>query len=167
MAMNFFRKNEVLTQNDFEEFTNSLSLVLANNQKESETRMQEHINSMTIAIMTKVAYLFERNTYQKEELSGFVAEKVSGLGDEKKGNEIIATLLGKMISPHPSKLRSFYTDAERKFKKPLSELHKKRVENLTNRGDGKFPYRKIDTVLMTLDADEVFSFAKAYTFKTK
>jgi hypothetical protein len=72
-----------------------------------------------------------------------------------------------MNKPVPAKLRVFYTDIERHCSKPFTKLHKERVTDLANNGDRKFPYRKIDTILIHADADYVFNFAKEYRFKKK
>jgi uncharacterized protein with von Willebrand factor type A (vWA) domain len=100
---------------------------------------------------------------------GYIVQKVNGLNSEKKSNEIIAMLMEKMTESnrHPQKLRSFYTDLERDCAKYLSDIHKRRTEGITKGEVGKYPYRKMDTVLMELDEGYVFDFAKNYTFKTK
>lgn len=93
-----------------------------------------------------------------------VALKVRGLDVEKQSNEILATLFAKMPNPMPQKVRVFYTDLERDLGVALSQRHRERVEG--NEGMvGKYPFRKMDSILLTVDSEEVFQYAKEYEFK--
>ncbi|WP_342439270.1 hypothetical protein NSS79_10355 [Paenibacillus sp. FSL L8-0436] len=96
-----------------------------------------------------------------------VAGGVSGLLPQKAGDEIVAMLFDKMISKHPSRLRTFYTDLEREMCVQFSAQHKERIEGIKLCEEGKYPYRKIDTILMLADRESVFAFAKRYKFNTK
>lgn len=90
----------------------------------------------------------------------YTVDSVENLCDEKTANEILATLFDRMPSPHPSRLRPFFTHLEQVTGEPLSAYHKERVKRLHNNGDGKFPYRKMDSILLKLDAEYVFKEAK-------
>lgn len=92
---------------------------------------------------------------------------MSGLDLRKAANEIIALLFRKLPDSHPSRLRPFYTDLERESGVGLSEIHRKATDNITKAEDGKYPYRKMDTVLTVLDPEFVHKFAKAYRFSYK
>jgi hypothetical protein len=97
-----------------------------------------------------------------------VAEKVEGLESEKAGSEVNTILFAKMPGVKiATKLSGFYTDLERKSGKPLSRLHKQRTSGISSSERKRYPYRKIDTILMELEADYVYEYAKSYVFKTK
>lgn len=96
-----------------------------------------------------------------------IAKGVTGLDPQKKGNEILAMLFDKMPTPHPSRLRPFYTDLEAESSTAITATHTQRISGILRGEEGKYPYRKIDTALTLLDPDFVFGFAKSYKFSLK
>lgn len=101
---------------------------------------------------------------QQDTEHNYTVKTVGKLEDEKVANEILATLFGNMPKPHPSRLRPFFTYIEQATGISLSGYHKERVANVPNKGDGKYPYRKIDSILMYVDKEFIFEEAKAYVF---
>ncbi|WP_077297358.1 hypothetical protein [Virgibacillus pantothenticus] len=95
----------------------------------------------------------------------YMVSNVNNLSDKKTADEILATLFGNMPKQHASRLRPFYTYLEQITSAPLSKFHEERVAHLPNRGDSKYPYRKMDSILMVLDPTLVFEEAKKYEFK--
>lgn len=89
--------------------------------------------------------------------------------DVQKQGDIIASLALEKIartygSPLPVYLKGFYNTIERDFGVPISRIHKDRTRGIRSRHKGDYPYRKIDTVLSLIPADEVYKKAKQYEF---
>ncbi|MEK4970738.1 hypothetical protein MKX29_24340 [Cytobacillus sp. FSL R7-0696] len=155
---------------------NEISTVIAQNNNELmtqvgrmfEDKLSEVVSAQIKALITEL--LPALNSAQKEsgaDKKVYVTDSLEGLEDEKQSSEIIATLYSKTEGNHPSRIRPFYTEVEKFFELPLSRLHKERVADLPNKGDGKFPYRKMDTAIQLIGYKKLHDFAKSYEFQTK
>lgn len=98
-----------------------------------------------------------------------VVKSVVGLESFKTGNEILSTLFEKLpTGTSPSRLRPFFTDLERETGIPLTQYHRDVMKaKKAKDGSGKYPYRKIDTVLKYLDPSYVHGYVKGYEFSYK
>jgi hypothetical protein len=156
MAFNFLRKNEIAPRVNEKELEVLVKPILS--------EVVNEVKQLLIKDFLPLV-LEELNEYKKNAISEItITPELKGLPDEKKANEILSILFEKIGHNHPSSLRPFYTELEIKFGKPLSMLHKERIEKVPNKGDGKYPYRKMDTVLLVFDYKEVYEFAKQYKF---
>lgn len=129
----------------------------------------QEATEMIKALTTQLSIVTNKDSIPQLEMKPSlpVAQKISGLGLEKAGSEVLATLFDKMINEHPAKLRPFYTDLERDSGVGITALHKGRTSDIRSGEVGKYPYRKVDTVLLVLEADYVFKYAKSYKFTCK
>lgn len=155
---------------------NEISTVIAqgNNELVAQVgRLFEETIAEAIGVQIKAALseLLPALSYTQKEKpvqkAVYITDSLEGLEDEKQSSEIIATLYSKTEGNHPSRIRPFYTEVEKYYKIPLSRLHKERVADLPNKGDGKFPYRKMDTAIQLIGYKKLHDFAKRYEFQTK
>lgn len=161
-------KNEVGTQANFDEVKGFISELMRKQDERDRMFLEEfkRIKEM-VSDVTHSQFQIESPRLHVDTEHNYMVDTVDKLSEEKTANEILATLFGNMQKPHPSRLRPFFTHLEQSAGVALSEFHRKRVEGLTNKGDGKYPYRKMDSILMKLDADYVYQEAKNYVFKRK
>lgn len=89
------------------------------------------------------------------------------LDARKVADEVCSVLFDKQKAVFgtctPSRLRTFYTELESQFGKPLSNVHRDIVS--TGVDVSKYPHRKVDTAIKLLGADAVYKFATEYSYK--
>lgn len=90
--------------------------------------------------------------------------RLNGLSHEKAASEIISSLYEKMGDTIPQQLRAFYTEVEARLGIQFSRLHKERVRAAKGSA-GKYPYRKMDTILLHASREAVLEIADNFTFK--
>ncbi|MBU8785743.1 hypothetical protein KM903_04865 [Bacillus glycinifermentans] len=90
--------------------------------------------------------------------------RLKGLSHEKAANEIITILYEKMGEAVPQQLRPFYTEVESRLGIQFSRLHKERLRAAKGHA-GKYPYRKMDTILLHASREAVLEIAENYTFE--
>lgn len=157
-------KNEVATVESFD--YEKLAEVIVSSNKEL---INVIVSSISQSISQEFGKLIEPPSQATDEphdtTHNYTVSNVNNLSDKKTADEILATLFGNMPKPHGSRLRPFYTYLEQVTAAPISKFHGERVSPIPNKGDSKYPYRKMDSVLMLLDPSVVFEEAKKYEFK--
>lgn len=97
----------------------------------------------------------------------YYARSLEGLSPEKQASELISILMAEGNLKSTAQLRPFYTDVERTLRVELSRIHKERVLKINVSERGKPPFRKMDTLLMLVDVDGLYSYVKQYKFEEK
>ncbi|HBU90279.1 MAG TPA: hypothetical protein DEB53_03575 [Bacillus pumilus] len=89
--------------------------------------------------------------------------RLNGLTAEKASSELISILYDKLEKPSPGKLRPFYTDLEAVLGVQFTRLHNQRL-SAPKAHNGKYPHRKMDTVLLHANREALLEFAENYVF---
>jgi len=95
--------------------------------------------------------------------TGASYNRLKGLSDEKAASELISILYEKIGKSDPVRLRPFYTEVESTLGVQFSRLHKQRL-NAPKAQNGKYPYRKMDTILLHASREAVLEIAENYVF---
>lgn len=163
MAFGFGKKNEVVSTSEVSEF---LTALLDKQHEKSVALIRDAVNEAMKSVVTELLNKEHFNQANSLPLprETYVVDSVKGTEKEKQGNEIISTLYDKLGKTDPFALRTFYVACENHFEVPIYKSHKERMAECSS-DKSKFPNRKIDTVLILLDADEVLGFAKDFEFK--
>ncbi|MGF0002843.1 hypothetical protein ACQRCG_04895 [Bacillus altitudinis] len=89
--------------------------------------------------------------------------RLNGLSAEKASSVLISILYDKLENPSPPKLKPFYTDLEAVLGVQFTRLHKQRL-SAPKAHNGKYPHRKMDTVLLHANREALLEFAENYVF---
>ncbi|WP_226569054.1 hypothetical protein [Bacillus stratosphericus] len=89
--------------------------------------------------------------------------RLKGLSDEKAASELISILYEKIGKSDPVRLRPFYTEVESTLGVQFSRLHKQRL-SAPKAQNGKYPHRKMDTILLHASREAVLEIAENYVF---
>lgn len=89
--------------------------------------------------------------------------------DAREQAEAITSLIKDRIEEAhgkftPVRFRSFFNTLELKTGVPISRIHEHRIQSNDAQRRRNFPYRKIDTILSLIPAEEVYKMAKSHEF---